>query len=60
VVTNHAVSDGATGARTARSAAPGRYNDGLAARRALAVVVSALERRAGAAMGQCSSEAERE
>jgi len=47
----HAVSDGKIGARTTRSAALDLNDDGLAARRALAVVVSALERRAGAAMG---------
>ena len=43
--------DGAIGARTTGSASLDRNDDGLAARRALAVVVSAPERRAGAAMG---------
>jgi len=40
----HAVSDGAIGARTTRSAALDRNDDVLAARRVLAVVVSAPER----------------
>jgi len=56
VIVTHAVSDGKIGARTTRAAALDLNDDGLAARRALAVVVSALERRAGAAMGQSSSE----
>ena len=41
VIMTHAVSDGAIGARTTRAAALDRNDDVLAARRALAVVVSA-------------------
>ena len=41
VIMTHAVSDGEIGARTTRAAALDRNDDVLAARRALAVVVSA-------------------
>ena len=51
--------DGATGARTTKSAALGRHDDSLAARRSLAVVVSARVSRRGVRW-RSSNEAERE